>query len=84
MRRYSVFIHEAVLSSAPKAGAQHRLVMDFIRSLAEDPYHEGDFRDRDEVGRPLEVKIVGRYAITYWADHAVKEVKVLHIQLADR
>jgi len=45
MRRYSVFIHEGVLSSAPKAGVQHRLVMDFIRSLAEDPYHEGDFAD---------------------------------------
>jgi hypothetical protein len=36
----------------------------------------------DDVGRSLEVKIVGPYAITYWADHAVKEIKVINVEPA--
>jgi hypothetical protein len=29
------------------------------------------------------VKVLGAYAITYWADHPVNEVKVIRIELAD-
>jgi hypothetical protein len=58
--------------------------MDFIRSLAVDPHSTGDFAERDEAGRTVYVKIMGRFAITFWADHAVSEVKVTHIQPADK
>jgi hypothetical protein len=27
----------------------------------------------------VEVKVIGKYAIYYWADHAVKEIKVIDI-----
>ena len=84
MRRYSVFIHEDVLASAPKSGAQQHLVMDFIRGLADNPHLPGDYTEQDETGRALEIKIVGRYAVTYWADHPVKEIKVVHVQIAGR
>lgn len=84
MARYSVFIHEDALDSIPKSGKQHRLIMNFIRGLAEDPHLRGDYAEADDAGRQLEVKIVGRYALTYWADHAVKEVKVVHVQPAGR
>jgi hypothetical protein len=29
-------------------------------------------------------KVIGRYALTFWADHAVSEIKVTHIKLADQ
>jgi hypothetical protein len=32
----------------------------------------------------VQIKIIGDYALTYWADHPVKEVKVTKIELADR
>jgi len=32
----------------------------------------------------IEVLIFRRYAILYWADHAVKELKVTEIRFADR
>lgn len=57
-------------------------ILKFIRRIAEDPYLPGDFKDSDEIGRPLEVKLVGQYAITYWADHAVKEIKVINVEAA--
>jgi len=58
--------------------------MKFIRSLADHPNTAGDFTEKDNAGRPVQVKIIGRYAITYWADHAVSEIKVTHIKLADK
>lgn len=58
--------------------------MDFISSLADDPFRKGDFSEKDEVGRTVWVKIVDRYAVTFWADHAVEEVKATHIKKADR
>jgi hypothetical protein len=33
---------------------------------------------------PVEVIVRGGYAILYWSDHAVREVKVLAIRSADR
>lgn len=52
--------------------------------MASDPLKTGDYEERDEIGRPVAIKIVGEYALTYWADHAVKEIKVTRIEKADR
>jgi hypothetical protein len=84
MRPYQVYINQEALVSAPRSGAQRKAVMAFIRSLADEPYRSGDFAERDEVGRAVQVKIVGRFAVTYWADHPVLEVKVTHIKPADK
>ena len=58
--------------------------MDFISTLAEHPFQTADFSEKDQVGRTVWVKIIDRYAVTFWADHAVEEVKVTHIKKADR
>jgi len=84
MRPYQVYVNQEALVSAPRSGASRKAVMDFIRSLAADPYCGGDFAERDEVGRTVYVKIVARYAVTFWPDHAVSEVKVTHIKPADK
>jgi hypothetical protein len=59
------------------------MVMNFVRSLATNPYATEDFSERDTTGRTIQVKIVGRFAVTFWADHAAAEVKVTHIRPAD-
>jgi hypothetical protein len=84
MRPYQVYINQEALASAPRSGPPRKAVMDFIHSLARDPYSTGDFAEQDLVGRTVHVKIVGRFAITFWADHAVSEVKVTHIKQADK
>jgi hypothetical protein len=83
MRPYTVFINEGALSTAPRSGKQRQETMDFIRSLASNPDCPGDFSEKDESGRIAQVKIVGRFAITFWPDHAVREIKVTHIKPAD-
>ena len=84
MQPYAVYINEAALASAPRSGSQHRMVMRFITALAENPFVTGDFSEKDGAGRTVQVKVVGRFAITFWADHAVSEVKITHINPADQ
>ena len=82
MQAYAVYVHERVLDFVLKAGRQGELVSSFLHRCGHDPYAEGDFKDSDESGRPLEVKLVGPYAVTYWADHAVREIKVINVEPA--
>ena len=84
MRLYQVYINQEALASTPRSGLQRRRVMDFINSLAANPFSVGDFSEKDDVGRDVQVKIVGRFAVTFWADHPVREVKVTHIKPADK
>jgi hypothetical protein len=34
-------------------------------------------------GRIIRIKIVGSYAVTFWADHAAREIKITDIRSAD-
>jgi hypothetical protein len=82
-RPYEVYLHEKVLECAPRSGSSRRRVMDFVRSLASDPFQKGDYEDSDPAGHRVGVKLVGRYAVTFFVDHAVGEVKVVNIAPAD-
>jgi len=84
MRPYVIYINEVALASAPRLGVQREELMRFIRSLAKNPDTPGDFSEKDQANRTVQVKIIGHYALTFWADHAVSEVKVTHIKLADQ
>ena len=84
MRVFAVFINEQALAAAPHSGKQRESVMKFIRSLADNPNTAGDFTEKDSASRIVQVKVIGRYAVTFWADHAVSEIKVTHIKSADK
>jgi mRNA-degrading endonuclease RelE of RelBE toxin-antitoxin system len=81
---YEVFLRaEAIesLRSVP-VKARKRISM-FIDSLSADPSSAGDYSLKDPSGRIIEIKIVGSHAITFWADHAVREIKIIDIRNAD-
>ena len=84
MEPYQVLISIELLR-LEKPSRRHRdLILNFLEALTRDPYTKGDYEERDEVGRTVQIRVVGHYALTYWADHAVREVKVMKIELADR
>jgi len=83
MALYSVFIREGALASIPRSITPKHKILNFIRSLADDPFHRGHYIEHDALGRPNEVEIVAGYAVTYCADHAAKEIRVLNIEPAD-
>jgi len=51
----------------------------FIASLAENPFDEGDFSESDRDGRIVHCKIIRDYAISYYPDHPVKEIKIIEL-----
>ena len=82
--RYSVFIEEsAVEAVAATRGRQRKDLKEFIRSLGTDPFNEGDFPETDDTGRKIFTKLIGAYAVSFWSDHAVKEIKVFDVLKAD-
>ncbi len=64
--------------------ADRERLLTLLQSLGRDPYRRGDFTEQDRAGRGIEVLVFRRYAVLYWADHAVKELKVIEIRFADR
>jgi len=83
MISYSVYVQSAVAESllSLKSKEQDKLLRHF-RRLRTNPFTEGDYVERDEIGRLLQVLVVGRHAIVFWSDHAVKEVKIIDLKLA--
>jgi hypothetical protein len=55
-----------------------------LESLPADPFQVGDYSEPDTTGRPCQVKIIGKHAVYFWADHAGKEVRVVDLVDADR
>lgn len=84
MPPYAVYLHFELLEVIPKRGAQRENILHFIQSLSQDPFAEGDYADKDKIGRTRHIKIAGDYAITYWVDHPAKAVIILDIAIADR
>jgi mRNA-degrading endonuclease RelE of RelBE toxin-antitoxin system len=80
----SVYLHLELSEVVPTRGEQRRLIMSFVRSLADNPRTPGDFTDRDESLRTRQIKIIGRYAVTYWADDPVRAVMIVGVDIADR
>jgi len=77
MSGYRVFldfeVHDLI---RPIRGPRKREIVNFLRALEENPFLHGDLQTRRD-GRDIEVKVFGKYSLLYWADHAVKEIKVV-------
>lgn len=84
MQPYKVLVTIEALQMERPVRAERERILTFLENLAHHPGSHGDYTDHDDAGRSVQIKIIGDYALTYWADHAVKEVKVTNIEKADR
>ena len=57
--------------------ARH-LVANF-RWLAANPHEPGADEHRDHLGRRLQVHVLGHFTVVTWADHAVRELRIVEI-----
>lgn len=77
---YTVFVRRVAQQALEEVKGSRRKAVDrFIDYLAENPFDEGDLPEEDSDGKWVFTKVIRDYAITYYPDHAVKEVKVLEI-----
>ena len=82
---YELYVRHEVYQIIRDATQQSRTcIIAFVESLSADPFQSGDYSEPDTTGRPCQVKIIGKYAVYFWSDHAVKEVKVVDLLDADR
>jgi len=59
--------------------AQRKLavILDEVKAA---PFRPGDLQERDAQGRVNEVLVVGDWLVTYWPDHAVRELRVVRLE----
>jgi hypothetical protein len=82
---YEVYLRREVFEFLRQRRSDDRdQLLALLRALGQDPHRRGDFTERDQTGRDIEVLVFRRYAVLYWADHAVKELKVTEVRFADR
>ena len=85
MAPYDIFLRsEAIEALTGIRGISRKLIVVFIDSLASDPLQAGDYSVQYSTGRDISIKILGSYAVTCWADHPAREIKITDIRSADR
>ena len=68
----------AVFNAARKR--ERKALLDFFDRLAADPFQESDWTIEDSTGRTHYRALVGRHLVTWWADHAVREVRIAKLE----
>jgi len=48
--------------------------------LAESPHQRGDWLRKTSSGRELQIKRFGKWLVTYWPDHPVREVRIVDVE----
>jgi hypothetical protein len=48
-------------------------------TLADDPYRQGEWRQKTKSGRELQVKRFGKWLVSYWRDELVLEVRIVDV-----
>ncbi len=83
MISYSVYVEASVAESLPRLkSAERERLLRFFNKLRTNPFLEGDYIEHDDIGLLLQVFVIGRHAVVFWADHAVNEVKILDLKPA--
>jgi hypothetical protein len=82
---YRVLMDLDALASLPRSGNRRAKVLGMLAGLSENADLGGDFEINDpETSRPFQVSCVAGFAITWWIDHPVLEVKIIDIREAPR
>lgn len=84
MATYRVLVTHEVLNLPKPSSRERQLITSFLDHLATNPFQVGDYEETDDTGRPVQIKIINTFALTYWADHAANELKVIKIEKADK
>lgn len=81
MAGYTYTLGEAAVHAFTNFPARQRArLLRIFDSLARRPHHEGDYLEIDLSRRPYEVKLIDDILITWWTDHAAKEICIVRIE----
>jgi len=58
---------------------KQRAVIALLFQLAELPSQLGDYSSHDDAGRVIQHLLIGDWHISFWADHASKELRIVEL-----
>lgn len=67
-----------VLGSAKR---RRQEILAELERLAREPFSEPDLEETGPSGRKYAIRVRERIILTYWVDHAVKEVRVIRVEI---
>jgi hypothetical protein len=78
---YELVLSEAAaMTLATAARSAQRKLAVILDEVKAAPFRPGDLQERDAQGRVHEVLVVGAWLVTYWPDHAVRELRVVRLE----
>ena len=78
---YSFVVDASVLDMFASCSKRERdSLLRAFAVLAFEPFQLGDFSQLTAAGRELQVKRFGKWLISFWADHAVKELRIVDLR----
>lgn len=81
MSGYDYALHRSGLDSFQALTlSEQRVLIGAFERIAASPFLRGDFSYRDAEGRANQVLDLGGVVVTYWVDHAAKEVRILAVE----
>ena len=73
---------EAVHAFTAQGVRERGRLLQIFDGLARHPFEPGDYREAGLTGREYEVKLHDDLIVTWWVDHAAKEVRVVRLEWA--
>ena len=81
MDAYELVLSEsAAMVFATAARSEQRRVAAVMEQMKVAPMRRGDLQERDAQGRDNEILVVGDWVVTYWPDHATREIRVVRLE----
>lgn len=68
------------MTFAKVARADQRKLATILDQLKTTPFRRGDLQEPDATGRVNEVLVVGEWLVTYWPDHAARELRIVRLE----
>lgn len=68
------------MTLATAARSEQRKLAVILDDVKAAPFRPGDLQERDAQGRVNEVLVVGEWLVTYWPDHAARELRVVRLE----
>jgi len=73
---------EAVHAFTAQGVKEREKLLQIFDGVALHPFDPGDFREPGLTGREYEVKLFDDLLVTWWVDHAAKEVRIVRLEWA--
>lgn len=83
MEQYALVLSEAAgMSFAEASHSEQRRLVPILDQMKAMPFRHGDLQERDAYDRENQILIFGDWIVTYWPDHAAREMRIVRLERA--